>query len=82
MRGLVLNEQTIGILEKIQLVVDHSSEFLNRPRSVDEKNVTNSTIHLFIEISHLRFLLIVPAIRNFRTTRSNYTEIPDSSNHA
>lgn len=35
MRSLVLDEQAIGIREKIQFVVDHSSELLDRPSSVD-----------------------------------------------
>ena len=71
MRCLVLDEQAIGIREKIQVVVDHSRELLDRPSSVDEEllrvqNVTYATIHLFVKVSHLRFLLIVPTIRNFR----------------
>ena len=71
MRGLVLDEQAIGIREKIQIVVDHSRELLDRPRSVDEEflrvqNVTDATIHLFVKVNHCRFLLIVPTIRNFR----------------
>ena len=36
MRGLVLDEKAICIREKIQIVVDHSRELLDRPRSVDE----------------------------------------------
>ena len=71
MRGLVLDEQAICVREKIQIIVDHSRELLDRPRSVDEEflrvqNVTNAMIHLFIKVSHCRFLLIVPTIRNFR----------------
>ena len=62
MRGLVLDEQAIGIREKIQIVVDHSRERLNHKRSVDEQffpvqTLTHHIIHIFIEVSHLRFLL-------------------------
>ena len=71
MRGLVLDEKAICIREKIQIVVDHSRELLDRPSSVDEEflrvqTVTDATIHLFVKVNHCRFLLIVPTIRNFR----------------
>ena len=74
MLGLVLDEQAIGIREKIQIIVDHSRELLDRPRSVDEEfliaqNVARFGIDFFIKVSHCRFFLIVPTIRNFRTAQ-------------
>ena len=47
MRGLVLDEQAICVREKIQIIVDHSRELLDRNRSVDEEFLRAQNVSRF-----------------------------------